>query len=83
MDEGVQKELDELSEIAKRVIRRDAANEKDKAEIRRRLPSLRAQDVGPADLERAIHHVYVAGTISRWTKHAAKPDGKRGRPRTS
>ena len=72
----MQKELDELAEIAKRVRRHEAAAEKDRAEIRKRLPGLREQDVGPADLERAIQHVFVAGTISRWTKDYA-PGGKK------
>jgi hypothetical protein len=76
VDDDVQKELDELAEIAKRIVRRDAANERDRAEIRERLPGLREKDVGPADLERAIQHVFVAGTISRWTKDYA-PGGKK------
>ena len=69
--DDVQKELDELEAIALRVVRREAANEKDRAEIRRRLPDLRAKNVGPAKLERTIHSVFVAGTISRWTVDAA------------
>ena len=69
--DDVQKELDELEAIALRVVRREAANEKDRAEIRRRLPDLRAKNVGPAKLERTIHSVFVAGTISRWTVEAA------------
>lgn len=76
VDDDVQKELDELSELAKRVRRHEAAAEKDRAEIRKRLPRLREADVGPADLERAIQHVFVAGTISRWTKDYA-PGGKK------
>ena len=71
MDEQLETELSELSAIAKRVVSRKAANERDEAEIRRRLPGLRAKGVGPADLERAIHSVFVQGTISRWTKDAA------------
>jgi hypothetical protein len=71
MDEQLETELAELSAIAKRVVNRKAANERDEAEIRRRLPDLRARGVGPADLERAIHSVFVQGTISRWTKDAA------------
>lgn len=78
VDDDVQKELDELAEIAKRIVRRDAANERDRAEIRERLPGLREKDVGPADLERAIQHVFVAGTISRWTKDYAPGGKKRG-----
>lgn len=73
VDEGTKVELDELSAIAKRVLKRREQNERDEAEIRRRLPALRAKGVGPADLERAVHSVFVQGTISRWTKDYA-PD---------
>ncbi len=73
VDEKVKKELAEVEAIALRIVRRNAANKADEEEIRRRLPGLRAQDVGPADLERAIHSVFVAGTISRWTKDYAPP----------
>lgn len=71
VDDETRRELDEVSAIARRVIGRRKANERDEAEIRRRLPGLRARGVGPADLERAIHSVFVQGTISRWTKDAA------------
>jgi hypothetical protein len=71
VDEKVKQELAEVEAIALRIVRRKAANEVDEEEIRKRLPGLRAQDVGPADLERAIHSVFVAGTISRWTKDYA------------
>ena len=71
VDEKVEQELAEVGAIALRVKRRNAANERDEEEIRRRLPTLRAQDVGPADLERTIHSVFVAGSISRWTKDYA------------
>jgi hypothetical protein len=71
VDQQTEQELAEVSAMAKRVIRRREANERDEAEIRRRLPSLRAAGIGPADLERAIHSVFVQGTISRWTKDAA------------
>ncbi len=64
----MEQELAEVEAIALRIVRRKAANERDEQEIRKRLPGLRAKDVGPADLERAIHSVFVAGTISRWTK---------------
>jgi hypothetical protein len=70
VDQQTEQELAEVSAIAKRVIKRREANERDEAEIRRRLPSLRAAGVGPADLERAISSVFVQGTISRWTKDA-------------
>lgn len=75
----MQKELDELEAIALRIVRREAANERDRAVIKDRLPDLRAKGVKAADLERKIHSVYVAGTISRWTKHVAPPRRKRAR----
>ena len=56
---------------ALRIVRRNAANERDEKEIRERLPALRKAGVGPAQLEQAIHRVFVAGTISRWTTEAA------------
>lgn len=71
MDHETERELAELSAIGKRVIQRRKANEADEAEIRRRLPALRAAGIGPADLERAIHSVFVQGSISRWTKDSA------------
>ena len=71
VDQKTEQELAEVSAIAKRVLKRRADNERDEAEIRRRLPSLRAKGIGPADLERAISSVFVQGTISRWTKDAA------------
>jgi hypothetical protein len=71
VDEKVKKELAEVGTIAQRIVRRNAANKLDEEEIRKRLPDLRRQGVGPAALERAIHHVFVAGTISRWTAEAA------------
>ncbi|MGH3415018.1 MAG: hypothetical protein ACRDVE_14520 [Actinocrinis sp.] len=74
MDEETVRELAEVSAIAKRVVKRRADNERDEAEIRRRLPGLRARGVGPADLERAVHSVFVQGTISRWTKDFTPQD---------
>lgn len=71
VDEKVKQELAEVEAIALRVVRRKAANERDEQEIRERLPALRKAGVGPAALERAIHSVFVAGTISRWTVEAA------------
>lgn len=71
VDEKVTQELAELEAIAQRIVRRNAANKTDEEEIRRRLPALRKAGVGPAALERTIHHVFVAGTISRWTVDAA------------
>ena len=71
VDEKVKQELAEVEAIALRIVRRNAANKTDEEEIRKRLPGLRKEGVGPAALERAIHSVFVAGTISRWTVEAA------------
>ena len=71
VDEKVKQELAEVEAIALRIVRRNAANARDEKEIRERLPALRKAGVGPAALERAIHSVFVAGTISRWTVEAA------------
>jgi hypothetical protein len=71
VDEKVTQELAELEAIALRIVRRNAANKTDEEAIRERLPALRKAGVGPAALERTIHHVFVAGTISRWTAEAA------------
>src|SRR6185437_16468336 len=79
VDEKVKQELTEVEAIALRIARRKAANERDEQEIRKRLPGLRKAGVGPAALERAIHHVFVAGTISRWTVEAAGT-GRKNRP---
>ena len=70
VDEKVTQDLAEAEAIALRIVRRNAANKLDEEELRRRLPELRRQGVGPAALERTIHHVFVAGTISRWTVDA-------------
>jgi hypothetical protein len=78
VDEKVKQELADLEAIAQRIVRRNAANKADEEEIRRRLPGLRKQGVGPAALERTIHSVFVAGTISRWTVEAAGT-GKKNR----
>lgn len=71
VDQQTEQELAEVSAVAKRVIQRRRANERDEAEIKRRLPSLRKAGIGPAELERAIYSVFVQGTISRWTKDDA------------
>lgn len=80
VDEKVKKELAEVEAIALRIVRRNAANKLDEEEIRKRLPDLRRQGVGPAALERTIHHVFVAGTISRWTVEAAGTGRKNREP---
>lgn len=72
VDEKVTQELAEIEAIALRIVRRKAANEADEKLIRERLPDLRKRSgLGPAKLERVIHGVFVAGTISRWTAEAA------------
>jgi hypothetical protein len=72
-DEEVKALLQQLDALGRSVRRREEANEKDRAAIRELLPAARKLRVGPATLERAIHGVYVAGTISRWTKDVAPP----------
>lgn len=81
VDETVQRELDELEAVALRIVRREAANERDRAVIRGKLPELRAAGVKASVLERRIHSVYVAGTISRWTKHVAPPSRRKNSSR--
>jgi hypothetical protein len=76
VDNDVNKDLERLAALAKNVRKHEAAAEKDRTAIRELLPSVRAKGVGPADLERAIQSVFVAGTISRWTKDVAVPRGK-------
>ena len=83
VDEKVKQELAEVEAIALRIVRRKAANERDEKELRERLPALRKAGVGPAALERAIHHVFVAGTISRWTVEAAGTGKKKSAPAES
>jgi hypothetical protein len=81
VDEKVQKELDAIEAVALRVVRREAANERDRAAIRDKLPELRAAGVKASVLERRIHSVYVAGTISKWTKHVAPPSRRKNASR--
>ena len=83
VDEKVKKELADLEAIAQRIVRRNAANKLDEEEIRKRLPALRKAGVGPAALERTIHSVFVAGTISRWTVEAAGTGRKNREPAES
>ena len=81
-NEGVGDVLKELEDHAVAVLRLEAEAEKHRAIIRELLPKARAENPrknGPAKLERTIKSVYVAGTISRWTKDFAAPRGKRGR----
>lgn len=75
VDDEVKALLEKLDALGKSVRKHEAAAEKDRAAIRELLPEARAKDLGPADLERAIHGVYVAGTISRWTKHVVMGGG--------
>ena len=83
VDEKVKKDLAELEAIAQRIVRRNAANKLDEEEIRKRLPDLRKAGIGPAALERTIHSVFVAGTISRWTVEAAGTGKKKPAPAES
>lgn len=79
VSDDVKADLDELEALAKTVLRHQAAADKARDEIRAKLPEVRKKGIGPADLERAIHSVFVQGSISRWTKHVA-PAGGKGRP---
>lgn len=78
VDDEVKALLEQLDALGKSARRHEAAAEGDRAAIRKLLPSARAKGVGPADLERAIHHVYAAGTISRWTKYIVTGRGGPG-----
>ena len=71
VDEKVTQELAELEAIALRIVRRNAANKRTRRRSASGCPRLRKAGVGPAALERTIHGVFVAGTISRWTVEAA------------
>lgn len=75
--------LKELEEHAAAAVRADATADRHRQAIRELLPQARAEGAGPAELERAIKGIYVAGTISRWTKDFAKgshPGRKRKPP---
>ena len=65
VDEKVKQELAEVEAIALRIVRRNAANERDEEEIRSGFPGCVSRTSARPTLERAIHHVFVAGTISR------------------
>jgi hypothetical protein len=77
---GVEKDLDtllkELADHAAAVKRAEKTAEEHRTAIRELLPAARTAGAGPAKLERTIGSVFVAGTISRWTKDVAKPRGK-------
>lgn len=47
--------------------------------VRELLPKAREAGYGPAGLERAIHSMYVAKTISRWTSGSAPAERRPGR----
>lgn len=68
--------LKELADHAAAVKRAEKTAEEHRAAIRALLPDARAAGAGPARLERTILSVFVAGTISRWTKGVAKPRGQ-------
>lgn len=74
--------LKELEEHAAAAVRADRVAERHKEAIRELLPKARAAGAGAAELERTIQSIYVAGTISRWTKDVVPDDKPRpGRKR--
>jgi hypothetical protein len=62
----------------------DALAEERRQRVRVNLPEARKLNVGPAELERRIHQLFTATTISRWTADVAPPEtvrrGRRKRP---
>lgn len=76
MEKDLETLLKELADHATAVKRAEKTAEEHRTAIRKLLPSARAAGAGPATLERTIQSVFVAGTISRWTKGVAKPRGK-------
>jgi hypothetical protein len=72
--------LKELGEHAAAARRADATADRHRKAIRELLPKARKAGAGPAELERTILSIYVAGTISRWTKTPGAPPGKKKTP---
>ena len=72
--------LKELAEHAAAAKRADATADKHRNAIRELLPQARKAGAGPAELERAILGIYVAGTISRWTRTPGAPRGRKKAP---
>lgn len=83
-NEKVSDELDvllkELAEHAAAAKRADATADKHRDAIRKLLPEARKAGAGPAELERTILSIYVAGTISRWTRTPGAPRGRKKAP---
>lgn len=76
--------LAETEADALTALKHDALAEQARQRVKARLPQLRALDVGPAELERTVHQLYTATTISRWTADFAPQEtvrrGRRKRP---
>jgi hypothetical protein len=76
--------LAETEADALEALKHDALAELARKRVKARLPKLRALDVGPAELERTVHQLYTATTISRWTADFAPETtvrrGRRKRP---
>lgn len=76
--------LAELEADALAAQEHDALAEQFRQRVKEKLPRARKLDVGPAELERRIHQLYTATTISRWTADVAPQEtvrrGRRKRP---
>lgn len=72
--------LAELERHASAVVRADRVADDHRKAIRELLPQARKAGAGPAELERTIKGIYVAGTISKWTRQPGAPRGRKKKP---
>ena len=72
--------LEELEKHAAAVVRADRVADEHRKAIRELLPEARQAGAGPAELERTIKGIYVAGTISKWTRRPGSPRGRKKKP---
>lgn len=72
--------LEELEKHASAVVRADRVADEHRKAIRDLLPQARKLGAGPAELERTIKGIYVAGTISKWTRQPGAPRGRKKKP---
>lgn len=72
--------LAELEKHAAAVVRADKVADEHRRAIRELLPAARKAGAGPAELERRIKGIYVAGTISKWTRQPGAPRGRKKKP---
>lgn len=72
--------LAELEKHATAVVRADRVADEHRRAIRALLPEARDLGAGPAELERTIKGIYVAGTISKWTRKPGAPRGRKKKP---